>query len=215
MPLPPAIEPLHLDPLTDLLADLAPPVCGGLVDPAAIAAVTQLHREILPPGGAILDLMSGWISHLPPEVPYARVAGVGGDAAALAENPFLDDWRVQDLNQSPSLPFATGEFDGAVLCVSVQHLTRPWDVIRDVGRVLRPGAPLVVTFSNCCQPAQPIACWRLLDDAGHLCLIAQHFAVARNWSDMRCLDRTPKGSAAPLYAVIGRSTGPAPRPGDD
>jgi SAM-dependent methyltransferase len=214
MPLPPAPSNLHLDPLLDLLPDPEPHCCG-LVDPAAIAAVTQLHREVLPVGGTILDLMSGWVSHLPPEVFYERVVGIGKDAAALAENPFLDDWRVQDLNRSPGLPFAAGEFDGAVLCVSVQHLIRPWDVIRDVGRVLRPGAPLVVTFSNCCQPAQPIACWRLFDDAGHLCLIAQHFAAARNWTDMRCCDRTPRGSAAPLYAVIGRSTGPAPLPGDD
>jgi SAM-dependent methyltransferase len=214
MPLPPATAPLHLDPILDLLPDPEPLVCG-LVDSASVAAVTQLHREVLPAGGTILDLMSGWVSHLPPEIAYQRVVGIGSDARALAENPFLDESRVQDLNLCTTLPFAAGEFDGAVLCCSVQHLGCPAEVIREVGRVLRPGAPLVVTFSNCCQPAQPIACWRLLDDAGHLCLIAQHFAVARNWTDMRCLDRTPAGSAAPLYAVIGRSTGPAPRQGDD
>src|SRR5205814_180396 len=38
------------------------------IDDAAIAAVTQLYREHFPPGGAILDLMSSWISHLPPEI---------------------------------------------------------------------------------------------------------------------------------------------------
>src|SRR5215469_2459301 len=83
------------------------------IDAAAIAAITELYREILPPGGAILDLMSGWVSHLPPEIPYSRVLGVGNNARELAENPFLDDWLVQDLNCDPSLPFAAGEFDGA------------------------------------------------------------------------------------------------------
>jgi hypothetical protein len=78
-----------------------------------------------------------------------------------------------------------------------------------VGRVLKPGAPLIVTFSNCCLPTRAIACWHLLDDAGHLCLIAHYFAEAGNWTDLRCLDRTPPGGGDPLYAVIGRSLGPA------
>src|SRR5439155_26755561 len=86
---------------------------GQSFDAAAIAAVTNLYREILPPGGVILDLLSGWVSHLPPEIPYARVVGVGTNACELAETPFLDEWRLQDLNRNPSLPFAAEEFDGA------------------------------------------------------------------------------------------------------
>jgi SAM-dependent methyltransferase len=184
------------------------------IDDAAIAAVTSLYREILPAGGAILDLMSGWLSHLPPEVDYKRVVGIGLNACELAENPFLDEWLVHDLNRNPQLPFATAEFDGAAICVSIQHLTRPCEVIREVGRVLKPGAPLVVTFSSCCLPTRAIACWHLLDDAGHLCLITHYFAEAGNWTDIRCLDRTPPGGGDPLYAVIGRSLGPAPPTGD-
>ncbi len=185
------------------------------IDDAAIAAITDLYREILPAGGAILDLMSGWVSHLPPEVPYSRVVGIGVNARELAENPFLDEWHVQDLNCDPPLPFATAEFDGAAICVSVQHLTRPCEVIREAGRVLKPAAPLIVTFSNRCVPTRAIGCWCLLDDAGHLCLIAQHFVQAGNWTDIRCLDRTPPGGGDPLYAVIGRSLGPTAAIGDD
>ena len=180
-----------------------------------VAAPLELYREILPPGGAILDLMSGWVSHLPPEIPYSRVVGLGVNARELAENPFLDEWRVQDLNRNPCLPWGTAEFDGAAICVSVQHLTRPCEVIREVGRVLKPRAPLIVTFSDRCLPTRAIACWCLLDDAGHLCLIAHHFAEAGNWSDIRCLNRTPPGGEDPLYAVIGRSLGPAPTVGRD
>jgi SAM-dependent methyltransferase len=184
------------------------------INAAAIAAITDLYREILPPGGAILDLMSGWVSHLPPEIPYSRVVGVGPNPRELAENAFLDDWRVQDLNRDPRLPFTTAEFDGAAICVSVQHLTRPCEVIREAGRVLKPGAPLIVTFSRCCVPTPAIGCWCLLDDTGHLCLIAQHFVQAGNWSDIRCLDRTPPGAGDTLYAVIGRSLGPVTPAGD-
>src|SRR6266851_6057595 len=147
------------------------------IDGAAIAAVTNLYREMLPPGGTILDVMSGWVSHLPPEAPYRRVVGVGVERRALAENPFLDEWRLQDLNSNPILPFATGEFDGATVCAAVQYLARPAEVFRDIARVLRPGAPLIVTFSNRCLATKAIACWCLHDETGHLCLVAQHFAA--------------------------------------
>jgi hypothetical protein len=180
------------------------------IDDAAIAAVTDLYREVLPAGGAILDVMSGWVPHLPPEAPFHRVVGVGRDRDALIENPFLDEWRVQDLNTDPILPFPSGEFDGATICAAIQNLTRPGEVIREVARVLRPGAPLIVTFSNRCLATKAIACWCLLDETGHLCLIAQHFATAGNWADIRCLDRTPPGGGQPLYAVIGRSLGACP-----
>jgi SAM-dependent methyltransferase len=214
MALLPMTAPAHPDVRFDAYAgpELA---CARQIDAAAIAAVTDLYREILPPGGAILDLMSGWVSHLPPEIPYSRVVGVGLNAGELAENPFLDEWQVQDLNRDPRLPFATAEFDGAAICVSIQYLTRPCEVIRETGRVLKPGAPLIVTFSNRCLPAPAIGCWCLLDDAGHLCLIAQHFVQAGNWTDIRCLDRTPPGNGDPLYAVIGRCLGPIPAVADD
>jgi SAM-dependent methyltransferase len=180
------------------------------IDDAAIAAVTDLYRQFLPPGGAILDVMSGWVSHLPPEAPYRRVVGIGIEQRALAENPFLDEWRVQNLNSNPILPFATSEFDGATICAAIQHLARPGEVIREIARVLRPGAPLIVTFSNRCVATKPIACWCLLDETGHLCLVAQHFAASGNWADIRCLDRTPPDGGQPLYAVIGRSLGVGP-----
>lgn len=179
------------------------------VDPATVAAITDLYREVMPPGGAILDVVSSWVSHLPPEVHYRRVVGLGIDAHALAENAFLDEWRVQDLNHEPALPFANCEFDGAAICGAVQYLARPGEVIREIGRVLKPGAPLVVTFSNRCLCTTAIGCWRLFDDTGRLSLVARYFAEAGNWTDIRCLDRTPPGVAEPLYAVIARSAGAA------
>ena len=180
------------------------------IDGAAIAAVTNLYREVLPQGGAILDVMSGWVPHLAPEAPYRRVVGIGLERRALAENPFLDEWRVQDLNRNPFLPFAASEFDGATICAAIQYLARPAEVLRDIARVLRPGAPLIVTFSNRCVATKAIGCWCLHDETGQLCLVAQHFAEAGNWADIRCLDRTPPGGGQPLYAVIGRSLGAGP-----
>jgi SAM-dependent methyltransferase len=178
------------------------------IDEAAIATVTDLYRRYFPPGGAILDLMSSWVSHLPPEVEYARVVGVGMNAEELAENPFLDEWHVQNLNREPRLPLADASFDGAAICVSIQYLVRPVEVLREIGRVLRPKAPLVITYSNRCFATKAIACWRLLDDTGHLRLIGRYLAEAGEWCDIACCnpDRDCRRAAGsdPLYAVIAR-----------
>ncbi len=181
------------------------------IDQAAIATVTDLYRRYFPPGGAILDLMSSWVSHLPPEVAYARVAGVGMNAEELAENPFLDEWYVQNLNREPRLPFGDATFDGAAICVSIQYLVRPIEVLREVGRVLRPRAPLVIAYSNRCFATKAIACWRLLDDVGHLGLIGRYLTEAGNWCDIACCNPARGCGGAPgsdpLYAVIARRAG--------
>ena len=111
------------------------------IDDAAIAAVTQLYREHFPAGGAILDLMSSWVSHLPEEIAYRRVVGLGMNAEELAANPRLDARVVHDLNEDPRLPFADAEFDAAGICVSVDYLVRPVEVLRECGRVHPPRRP--------------------------------------------------------------------------
>ncbi len=178
------------------------------IDDAAIAAVTRLYSELFPPGGAILDLMSSWVSHFPPAVDYRKVVGLGMNQAELDANPRLHERIVQNLNRDPRLPFADAEFDGAGICVSVQYLTQPVAVFREVGRVLRPGSPLVVTFSNRCFPTKAVAIWQMLDDRGHGHLVRRYFEDAGNWADIDVLDRSPRRwRGDPLYAVVGRSNG--------
>ena len=175
------------------------------IDDAAIQAVTQLNRELLPPGGAILDLMSSWVSHLPPEIQYARVAGLGMNARELQANPRLSDTVVHSLNDDPILPFADAEFDGAVCCVSVQYLTRPVEVWREVARVCRPDAPAIITFSNRCFPTKAVLAWQMLDDAGHGALVSKYLQDAGGWSGIEFLDRSPRpGKSDPLFAVVAR-----------
>ncbi len=175
------------------------------IDEGAIAAVTQLYREHFPARGAVLDLMSSWVSHLPAEAEYRRVAGLGMNAVELGANPQLSEWVVHDLNRDPRLPYGTAEFDGAAMCVSVDYLTQPVRVLREAARVLRPGAPLVITFSNRCFPTKAIAAWLDLDDAGHVRLVAQWLREAGTWEDITAHDRSPR-RGDPLYAVVGRAS---------
>ncbi len=171
------------------------------IDDEAVAAVTALYRELFPAGGAILDLMSSWVSHLPPEVEFGRVAGLGMNAAELDANPRLTERLVRNLNAHPALPFGDAEFDGAGICVSVQYLTRPVEVFREVARVLRPGAPLVVTFSNRCFPTKAVAAWQAFDDRGHARLVRSYFDEA-GFRDLSLRTSQPRGGD-PLFGVIG------------
>ena len=179
------------------------------IDERAIAAVTQLYREYFPRGGAILDLMSSWVSHLPPEIVYERVVGLGMNEEELRRNPRLDEYVVHDLNRAPELPFGDAEFDGCGICVSIDYLTRPVEVLREVGRVLKVGAPLVISFSNRCFPSKAVNIWHQLDDRGHIHLVERYLREAGNWSGVHSLDRSPRRLFSdPLYAVVGESTGP-------
>ena len=174
------------------------------IDDGAIAFVTALYREYFPNGGAILDLMSSWVSHLPADVEYRRVAATGMNEAELAANPRLSEYVVRNLNADQTLPFGDAEFDGAAICVSVQYLTEPAEVFREIGRVLKPGAPLVVTFSNRCFPTKAVYAWQLTDDEGHLELVEQYFKANGAFENVKFVRHTPP-NADPLFAVIGFS----------
>lgn len=50
-------------------------------------ALTGLYRERLRAGWDVLDLMSSWVSHLPPEVRFRRVVSHGLNVQELARNP--------------------------------------------------------------------------------------------------------------------------------
>ncbi len=173
------------------------------IDDAAVATVTELYRGLLPAGGAILDLMSSWVSHLPAEVAYAGVTGLGMNAAELAANPRLDRRLVQDLNADPILPLPDRSFDAACICVSVQYLQRPVEVFAELARVLRPGAPLVVTFSNRCFPTKAVAIWRALDGAGQQRLMALAMRDAGFAATEQRASVPRRGD--PIWAVIGRT----------
>lgn len=175
------------------------------IDDAAIATVTGLYRDVLPAGGDLLDLMSSWLSHLPAEIDFRSVTGHGMNAAELAANPRLTARLVQDLNVDPALPLADATFDGAALCVSVQYLQRPVDVFGEVRRVLRPGAPFVVTFSNRCFPTKAVAIWQALTGEEQQHLVAAYMQAA-GFGAVDARSSVPR-RGDPLWAVIGRVAG--------
>jgi SAM-dependent methyltransferase len=173
------------------------------IDDGAIGAVTALYRETLPPGGRILDLMSSWISHLPQDVEYAEVVGIGMNATELARNRRLTGWSTQDLNEDAHLGYRDAHFDAVVVCVSIDYLIRPTDVLREIARITKPDGRLVITFSNRCFPTKVVSPWLVLDDAGRLDFVARRVERAGGWTEVTRLDRSPPGGD-PLFAVVAR-----------
>ena len=172
------------------------------IDDAAIAALGRLYADLLPAGGRILDLMSSWRSHLPAGFRAAAVIGLGLNAAEMADNAQLTGHVVHDVNRDPRLPFDDESFDGAACAVSVQYVTHPLRLFRDVRRVLRPGAPFVVAFSNRCFPTKAVAVWLQTTDDEHVTLVRSYFERGGGWRDVTSEDRSPAGGD-PLYAVWG------------
>jgi hypothetical protein len=182
-----------------------PPRLVYHIDDNAVAALTEFYRQVLPPGGVLLDLMSSWVSHLPPEIEYSAVIGHGMNATELAANPRLSRWFVQNLNREPRLPLADCSIDAAMICVSVQYLQRPVAVLREIGRVLRPGGALVVSFSNRCFWTKAVAVWRALDDAGHARLVEDYLRHAGlEQIETHFLAEWVEDERDPMIAVVGR-----------
>ena len=171
------------------------------IDDRAIAAITELYRQVLAPGQTIIDLMSSWVSHLPKEIAFAHVTGHGMNAEELAANPQLDDWFVQDLNNEARLPMETGTLDAACLCVSVQYLQQPVAVFTEVARILKPGAPFVITFSNRCFPTKAVAIWQALEPPDQQKLIG--FYLERSGFGPIETGEVLQPGADPIYAVLG------------
>lgn len=174
------------------------------IDEPAIAALTDFYRATLPAGGVLLDLMSSWVSHLPVGVAYGEVIGHGMNAEELIANPRLDRWFVQDLNKDPDLPLDPDSLDGAMICVGVQYLQQPLPVLRSLARALRPGAPLIVSWSNRCFPTKAVAIWRGLGPRGHGQLIELYLQRA-GFVDIDRRVLVDGRSSDPLTACVARA----------
>jgi len=183
-----------------------PPRLVCHIDDAAITALTGFYRSVLSPKGVLLDLMSSWVSHLPPEIGYAQVVGHGMNATELAANPRLTRWFVRNLNRDTTLPLDAASVDAAMICVSIQYLQQPLAVLREVKRLLRPDGPLVISFSNRCFWTKAVAIWRALGDDGHAHLVERYLDHAGfERIETHRLAEWVEDVSDPMIAVVGHA----------
>jgi SAM-dependent methyltransferase len=171
------------------------------IEAGAIEALRDFYASITPSGGRVLDLMSSWRSHLPGGL--GPVTGLGMNAAEMADNPALTaGFIVHDLNRQPRLPLRSAAFDACVCSVSVQYLVRPVEVWAEVRRVLKPGSPCAVSFSNRCFPTKAVLLWRATADADHLQVVGRYLVEAGFTDVTGSKLQSPDD---PVWVVVGRS----------
>ena len=79
---------------------------------------------------------------------------------------------------TPTLPFPDAHFDAVLCALSVEYLTDPLAVFREVRRVLRPGGPFLVTFSNRWFMGKVTQLWTRLHEFERMGLVLRHFQDA-------------------------------------
>jgi len=169
------------------------------IDDGAIAAVGALYDE-LGVDGDVLDLMSSWVSHF--TAPPRKLTVLGMNRHELDANAMAATRIVHDLNADPRIPLDDESVDDVVCCVSVDYLTRPVEVFRDVARVLRPGGRFVCTFSNRVFPTKAIRGWLAASEEERPHIVAEYFRRSQVFDGPTIALRTPpRHPGDPLWAV--------------
>jgi hypothetical protein len=104
-----------------------------------------------------------------------------------------------------------------VICtVSVEYMTRPFEVFLDVARILKPNGHFIHTFSNRWFPPKVISLWQELSEFERMGLVLEYFLrsgfygsletySSRGWPRPETDRYYPDlMTADPVYAVWGR-----------
>jgi SAM-dependent methyltransferase len=182
------------------------------VDDQAVHVMTDYISDVaIRPGDTVvLDLCSSWVSHIDINVAARlhKISGLGMNANELRVNPVLTDFVVQDLNQNPQLRYNDNSFDVVLCQLSIDYLTRPLDVLKEVSRILKPGGRVHILFSNRLFLSKAVSGWTGGDDIDHAYTVAcyLHFCGG-NFEDVQAKDlsaRKGRGQRIvgdPMYVV--------------
>ena len=110
--------------------------------------LTNLYSEYLLKHYIILDLMSSWVSHLPPNIRYKKVIGHGMNQAELSSNERLDSFFVQNLNKKQNMPIEDSSVDVGLIVAGWQYLQYPEKVSLELSRVIKSDSLLIISFTN-------------------------------------------------------------------
>jgi SAM-dependent methyltransferase len=99
--------------------------------------------------GRIVDVGCG-VGHSYMLLAPRETVGVDVDPGVLATQ--RRETVVADMR---NLPFATGEFDGAIAVHSIEHVPDPGSALAEIARVLKPGATAVLVTPNRLTFARP------------------------------------------------------------
>ncbi|GJQ14575.1 hypothetical protein GpartN1_g6366.t1 [Galdieria partita] len=172
------------------------------IDDFAVRALTKFYRQHFVPLADILDVCSSWVSHYPDDYKARFVAGIGLNEVELSKNSRLDEYHVIDLQENPNFPYPSERFDIVTMVVSVDYLTQPLQVFREIGRVLRPKGMAYISFSNRCFPTKAVSVWLSSNDLQRVYIVGSFFHYTAMFSAPTAYDLSPNwGITDPLYMV--------------
>lgn len=148
------------------------------IDETARRNLAELYGKKINGGKTVLDLMASWESHVPDDLIFDDFQGLGMNEDELAANKRFRSFKVHDLNSTPVVPWPDKTFDAVICSLSVEYLTRPFDVFKEVKRILKPGGTFIVTFSNRWFPTKSIRLWSGLHEFERVALVAEYFLAS-------------------------------------
>lgn len=184
------------------------------VDDRFIRQLTELYRRELQENTKILDLMSSWVSHLPPEMKFSHIEGHGMNEEELKKNPRLNHYFLQNLNKNPQLPLENQDFDAVLCTASVQYLQYPEAIFSEIARILKPNGVAIFSFSNRMFYQKAISVWRDSSDRQRLHLVRSYFQSIPDFAEAQIVATQPElpailqmfgiGGKDPFYGVFAR-----------
>jgi SAM-dependent methyltransferase len=185
------------------------------IDDGAIEALKSYYNDIIKPNHSILDICSSWVSHLPATLKPQSMIGYGMNMQEISRNGHLTNFFVKDLNVDPSLKEVPDESIDVVICnVSVDYLTKPVEVFKEMRRVLKMGGTAHMAFSNRCFPTKVIGKWMGMSDKERRRWVGGYFWASGGWEGVEeVILKEQKGGfwgsyEDPVYVVRGRKAPP-------
>ena len=187
------------------------------LDDTALEVVRSTYGRFLTDNMEVLDLMSSWQSHLPSNLTYKAVTGIGLNQEELIRNSQLSNYRLQDLNINTALRFKSNSFDIVICTASIEYLIHPHAIFDEVSRVLRPNGYFIITFSNRWFSNKAIKIWKELHEFERMGLVLEYFRCSENYKNLQTYSirglprpRTDKyfpdlAFSDPIYAVWGQN----------
>jgi len=193
------------------------------LDSLALSTVQHLIGQLITEKNPVtLDLMAGWDSHIADDLKASDIVGLGLNENELKKNKNLTRYVLHDLNRDPHLPFPDSTFDVVMNTVSVDYLTQPIEVFKEVARILKPGGLFLVIFSNRMFPQKAVKIWRESDENERVILVNDFFDLSGSFEKTshfaskgkpRPKDDKYAGetlASDPIYAVFAEKKGGSP-----
>lgn len=159
------------------------------LDSTTIKTVAREYEKLIRPRSRVLDLMGSWDSHLSKDVDIETLTVLGMNQEELDANDLATETLVQDLNLNNKLPFDDESFEAIVCTASIEYLTDPLAVFREIQRVLVPSGVFALAFSNRWFPGKEIKIWSELHDFERLGMVMEMFHRTSGFGDIHSFTR--------------------------